>query len=480
MAEHSQRWMQLHNATLGNLPLKHITLTCSHDAGTSYVHNNLRTELGLDDMVLTQTRSILDQLNLGVRYLDIRPVLTSKSGTQDDPSWYCGHYTNVGDAIGVQGASCVPIQKVVDDINTFTRNNPELLVIHIKRTQRIHISPATPSNPLGGESTEREPTYREWEGFFGLLNQLENLYTVESPGASKHEYLHNLPLKHFIGNGKPAVIALIEGYKNSPHIYKRGFWPHERLVTKDPDPFTRLTKGPEEDDLNFSSSLNSMGSSYLSGFSELEIAEQTQKKRFPWVLQRLERSVNRIDMDKIETTDLLTVSLADSLQEYNDVHGINNTIVVYGGKQITNQTVLGAVQKTIEQGKPFHVSDKSLGVVMDNRKGKSAAVFYRHQGLLKARWAPESQALHFDTDITEAHCKNHDVMSQSFYRALLPKIVNSRKWKFSKDLLNADEKAFGPCNSIHIRFRIAGGELHGVKAKEGDVIDFAKFGPDNI
>ncbi|KAJ3946439.1 hypothetical protein N0V92_013402 [Colletotrichum tropicale] len=472
--------MQLHNATLGNLPLKHITLPSSHDAGASYVHNNLRTELGLDDMVLTQTRSILDQLNLGVRYLDIRPVLTSKSGAQDAPSWHCGHYTNVGDAVGVQGASCVPIQKVVDDINMFTRKNPELVVIHIKRTQRIHISPVTPSDPLGGKSTEREPTQREWEDFFGLLNRLENLYTVESRGASKHNYLHDLPLKHFIGNGKPAVIGLIEGYKNSPHIYKRGFWPHERLVTKDPDPFTRLTRGPEEDDLASSLSLKLLSSSYLSGSSELEKAEQTQKKRFPWVLQRIERSVNRIDMDKIETTDLLTVSLANSLQSYDDVKGINNTIVVYGGKRITNQTVLDAVQKAIEHGKPFHVSDKSLGGVVDNRKGKSAAILYRHKGLLKARWAPESQALRFDTDITGAYCKNHDVMSQSLYNALLPKIFSGRKWKFSKDFLGPNEKAFGLCKSIHIRLRVADGKLEGVQAKKGEIVDFAKFGPNHV
>ncbi|KAF3810801.1 hypothetical protein GCG54_00002978 [Colletotrichum gloeosporioides] len=364
MAEYSQQWMQLHNATLGNLPLKHITLPSSHDAGTSYVHNNLRTELGLDDMVLTQTRSILDQLNLGVRYLDIRPVLTSKSSTQDAPSWHCGHYTNVGDAVGVQGASCVPIQKVVDDINTFTRKNPELVVIHIKRTQRIHISPATSSDPLGGKSTEREPTQREWEDFFGLLKRLENLHTVESPGASKHTYLHDLPLKYFIGNGKPA--------------------------------------------------------------------------------------------------------------------GINNTVVVYGGKRITNQTVLDAVQKAIEHGKPFHVSDESLGGVKDNRKGKSAAVLYHHQGLLKARWAPESQALRFDTDITGAYCENHDVMSQPLYNDLLPKIFSGRKWKLSKDFLSPKGKALGLCKSIHIRLRVADGKLEEVKAKKGEIVDFAKFGPSNI
>lgn len=223
-----------------------------------------------------------------------------------------------------------------------------------------------------------------------------------------------------------------------------------------------------------------MSSSYLSGSSELEKAEETQKKRFPWVLQRLERSVNRIDMDKIETTDLLTVSLANSLRRYNDFKRINNTIIVYGGKRITNQTVLDAVQKAIEHSKPFHVSDESLGGVVDNRKGKSAAILYRHQGLLKARRAPESQAFRFDTDITGAYCENHDVMSQSLYNALLPKIFSGRKWKFSKDFLSPNEKAFGLCKSIHFRLRVADGKLEGVKAKKGEIVDFAKFGPSKI
>ncbi|KAH9234647.1 hypothetical protein K456DRAFT_36084 [Colletotrichum gloeosporioides 23] len=183
-----------------------------------------------------------------------------------------------------------------------------------------------------------------------------------------------------------------------------------------------------------------MSSSYLSGSSEIDKAEQTQKKRFSWVLQRLERSVNRIDMDKIETTDLLTVSLANSLRRYNDFKGINNTVVVYGGERITNQTVLDAVQKAIEHGKPFHVSDESLARVVDNRKGKSATIVYLHQGLLKAKWSPKSQALRSDTDITGAYCEKHNVMSQSFYNALLPKIFDSHKWKFSKGVLNLNEK----------------------------------------
>ncbi|KAK1841269.1 hypothetical protein CCHR01_16092 [Colletotrichum chrysophilum] len=223
-----------------------------------------------------------------------------------------------------------------------------------------------------------------------------------------------------------------------------------------------------------------MSNSYLSGSSELEKAQQTQKERFPWVLQRLERSVNRIDMDKIETTDLLTVPLANSLQRYNDFNGINNTVIVYGGKRITNQTVLDAVRKAIEHGKPFHVSDESLGGVVNNRKRKSAAILCRHRGLLKARWAPESQALRFDTDITEAHCEKHDVMSQSLYNALLPKIFSGRKWKFSRDFLRPSEKASGLCKSIHIRLRMAGGKLEGVKAKKGEIVDFAKFGPSKI
>lgn len=123
--------MQTYRHIFGNRPISEPCIPESHDAGTSRL--GCHTIFGTESNVLTQTKSIFDQLELGVRRLEIRPTLTADTLA-------CGHYTGEAEKkIGWQRGSCLEIKEVVDDLNHFTKDNAELVIVDITHFQRIII-----------------------------------------------------------------------------------------------------------------------------------------------------------------------------------------------------------------------------------------------------------------------------------------------------------------------------------------------------
>ncbi|KAI9892544.1 MAG: hypothetical protein M1814_001233 [Vezdaea aestivalis] len=87
-------WMQDNLSWLKDLPIGKI-LHMPHDSGMDRMSHH--TMLAGEDNVLTQIRSMYDQLQLGVRWFDVRPML--HHGT-----FYCGHATHTG-SVGWQALS---------------------------------------------------------------------------------------------------------------------------------------------------------------------------------------------------------------------------------------------------------------------------------------------------------------------------------------------------------------------------------------
>lgn len=179
-------WMQTNISSLGSRPIRHLCIPGSHDSGMSII--NGKTVFANPDNVLTQTVPIAQQLSLGARYFDLRPVVS-------DGQFKCGHYSKV-DVVGWQGANGESFSQVIDEINTFTNNNKELVVLNLSHDR----------------NTDDGRDYRalnqdEWNRLFAQLSGIHDLFVAPDPTAVD---LVNLPLNQFIGQNRAAVVIIIQ------------------------------------------------------------------------------------------------------------------------------------------------------------------------------------------------------------------------------------------------------------------------------
>lgn len=174
-------WLSESLEHLQDRTLRQICLPLSHDSGMHTMTNS--TLFATDSMVVTQWRDIAGQLALGIRAFDIRPAIWY--GT-----YYTGHFGNTESPVGWQGGTGQSIGDMVDQVNRFTLTNPELIILHI-------------SHDLNTDQRYRGFSQEEWNGLFKLLDGLNHRYQADNGNVD----LSSIPLKRFIGEGKPAVIV---------------------------------------------------------------------------------------------------------------------------------------------------------------------------------------------------------------------------------------------------------------------------------
>ena len=468
--EAAKRWMQTHRNIFGNRPISDICFPGSHDAGMYRL--GYHTTFGTESNVLTQTRSIFDQLEFGVRYLDIRPTFTSE-GLQSPVHLACGHYTGEGeDKIGWQGGDGVLIKEMVDDLNRFTRDNAELVILEIKNINRIIID-----NPIS--STQRGLNPDEWNTLFDALAKIENLFTItQSDGKDKQ--LQDYDLNRFVGNDHAAVIVLVDGYGQHDVLFQRGFWPLKMsndqvyLYLKE-ESVTRM-QGSDEAILSSLNPLQLLSANW-NALSVLSLAKQVQDEQFPWLLQQLAHKgyPAKINMDRIQNADLLTFCLAISYQRYNQAKGLNNMVIVYGGCLITHQDAHNAIRLEINNGKRFTVTNSNLRSDPWPNMTKSCAVFYEQDGLIKGRFAQEGLSLHVEQDVISIKYGPKQIHDQVMYFRLLQAIALRHPFSVSNDNLGGDPQP-GVYKTCAVRFRDENGDdIREEKAGEGKVLDFETF-----
>jgi hypothetical protein len=193
-------WMQSNIHTLGNRPLRHICVPGSHDAGMSRKTGG--TAGAFDCNVLTQSLSIGGQLNIGSRYFDIRPVISGGH-------YSAGHYSKVGKSW--QGGNGEAIQDIINEINAFTVNNHELIVLNLSHDMNTDV----------GNESYRPFTPAEWTGLLNQMKGIRNLFVA--PNATTVD-LTTLPLVQFIGNNQAAVIVVVESDITLGDFANAGFY----------------------------------------------------------------------------------------------------------------------------------------------------------------------------------------------------------------------------------------------------------------
>lgn len=135
------RWMT-EDPNVRELTLDQVTLLGSHDAGMSRVQWS--TTHGTEGRTVTQTCDILQQLNFGVRYFDIRPTYFSKKPEHGgDGDFYCGHFSDLNIKIfgikilGWEGAIGQSLSSIIEQINNFCIGKKELIILNIGHVLHI-------------------------------------------------------------------------------------------------------------------------------------------------------------------------------------------------------------------------------------------------------------------------------------------------------------------------------------------------------
>ena len=187
-------WMQANLATLGDRTLRNLAIPGSHDAGMNSFSSDSKTEFATEGNTRTQRLDIAGQLAAGARYFDIRPVISSGV-------FRAGHYSLISLIQGVQsyqGANGQLISDMIDQINAFTNDNKELIVLNLSHDF---------NTDLGNESY-RAFNQAEYDRLFNDLLRLQNRFVA--PGDPNTVDLTTLKLNDFIGGGNAAVVLIVE------------------------------------------------------------------------------------------------------------------------------------------------------------------------------------------------------------------------------------------------------------------------------
>ncbi|KAK0639618.1 PLC-like phosphodiesterase [Cercophora newfieldiana] len=221
-------WMARALWGIGDLTLREVCIPGTHNSGM--FKSSWSTTLGVRGNVLNQTQSIRGQLDLGVRSFDLRPAL------DEDGKWFYVHHISKIDGVGYQGALGEWIGYIVNQVNEFSRENAEVIILNISHGLNIH------QGYRGFDQGDWERLFKE------ELDRLENRY-VASPG----EDITRVPIRKLVDGGRKAAVIVRFDYsdddKNGPtlggrhgngYFYKHNF-PQVDDYANANDPETLIT-----------------------------------------------------------------------------------------------------------------------------------------------------------------------------------------------------------------------------------------------
>lgn len=191
-------WMQQNLSKLGERALHKICMPGTHEAGMGILsHSEALPKDLMAHFTQTQSLKILGQLEMGSRYFDIRPCIYGGE-------FWTGHYD------GRLGARGQKISSIVKDINNFTAQCAELIILNL-------------SHGLHFDKGWRQLTQAEWSRLLVELMDLEHRFITS--GHEEHN-LSLLPLSRFIGEGKAAVVVVVDGpeYVKLSGFHNKGFY----------------------------------------------------------------------------------------------------------------------------------------------------------------------------------------------------------------------------------------------------------------
>lgn len=204
-------WMQTNLATLGDRALRNLAIPGSHDAGMSSFSDDSKTGFATEGNTRTQTLDLAGQLAAGSRYFDIRPVISGGV-------FRAGHYSFISQIRSFQGANGQLVSDMIDQINAFTKDNKELIVLNLSHDFNTDLP----------NDSYRPFNQAEYERLFNDLLRLQNRFVA--PGDPTTVDLTTLTLNDFIGSGNAAVVIIVESASITLGDFgKQGFYDHAQF-----------------------------------------------------------------------------------------------------------------------------------------------------------------------------------------------------------------------------------------------------------
>jgi hypothetical protein len=477
--DHTKKWMSYGLSQLADRQLHKICFPGSHDAGSWYM--GYSSGFGTESNTITQTKSILGQLELGARWFDIRPALTSPGTGQPPGEWACGHFTATNDWLGWQGANGQLIREVVDDVNRFTDENPELVVINASHIYRIFLMDKLSTTANYKEDPSPGHLDQLWSIFAGLkrrltLDRVRKIVGKTNPNEAKTVQLQDLRLGDFIkrpdGGNEGCVVLVVHGV-GEDDLYANDFWPARQINMESNGKWITYTQSDLDaviSTTNFAQLFGPMANSS----SVLRLSEDVQKKGFPWVLQDIAGSSfpSMIVIDNIKHANLLTLCLATTFFRLNSDLNTSDATIVYGGQLITSNDVHNRVKDCIEGKKSMDVGNDTFGCDPFPGEVKSAAIFYRHEGFIKGRWEVEWDRIHFEQDVHRIEYGGKVITDQNVYYRVLSAIAKRASLQVNNDNMGGDP-APGIVKTCKVVFQGAGASgPRDVSAQEGGHLNF--------
>lgn len=193
-------WMQDMMMTYSDVTLRNFCMPGSHDSGMSIINGSTFGVTSED--VITQKLSVGGQLDVGARYFDIRPVISSGY-------FKTGHYS-CSSTFGVcAGANGQSIQSIVSDINAFTAQNAELIILNL-------------SHDMNTDADYRGLNQNEWISLFSLLYQIDHLYFDPNPYEVD---LSTYTLGDFISDSAAVIVIVNSSDVTLGNYAYYGFFP---------------------------------------------------------------------------------------------------------------------------------------------------------------------------------------------------------------------------------------------------------------
>ncbi|XP_066901756.1 uncharacterized protein [Halyomorpha halys] len=178
-------WMKNNMDVLGSRTLRQISIAGSHDSGMFRLDGG--TAFGTDCNVLTQYFNFWMQLKQGIRYFDIRPVIGNGG------KYHTGHYNHIPGSW--QGGNGQSIASIITDLNYFTKNHNELIIIKLSHSLNTEVGP----------NSYRKFNQEEWERLFQKLDAINHLYKNDD----RNVHLDQITLGNYTNNGSKSSVVII-------------------------------------------------------------------------------------------------------------------------------------------------------------------------------------------------------------------------------------------------------------------------------
>lgn len=202
-------WMQNNLKSIGERTLQDVCMPGSHDAGMSILKSPTIGSFACNTK--TQSNSIAKQLDLGVRYFDIRPIIGSGE-------YHTGHYSKVINSW--QGSRGESIRDIVASINKFTENKSELIVLFLS-----HALDTDHDNNNYKEFTRSQLN--------GLLKELKNINHLYAEEKGVIPDFRKMPLRSLIDKSSKVLVVLEKDLTDLNPDFESCFFPYNSLGVYD-------------------------------------------------------------------------------------------------------------------------------------------------------------------------------------------------------------------------------------------------------